>query len=551
MKNLQYIKLFEAFDSNILTKTLGYLKDKNDRQNFLSTIKSVCNQINYPSSKLSDEYFEYLPFKKAIEKAAMTGDEPCDATSRMAFPQYAVEGEKCEGGKIKRQWGARTREVVCPICDGSGVKPKKSDLKLLKFWFDKDGKSQGITAVDGVIRSTAVSGNKFSKKMSDYNIVKNLTYDNASELKTGDIIKANIQGNSVICYIYKENNRVYGLQSVASGSTPHGTEWRKIARFGWHMGRAEFRDAVLLKQKVKEDKTEIDPYEWNVGLYPRRNYTGLQIDTDHDVRYQIKDSHFAIILDFGKIKKSEYKTTDEIRGDRMDSKLGSKLDPDQSDDSIRKKNIQRYIETLSKNLDISSDITNCDKLLARSLGYKNALYLISSGNIISDISSLISNYLYVLKAESDSDKQYYLEQLTSRTNNLFKNGLKKSSEVAKSIKLLKDKLESDTSLEQPVEKYIQLLDALDDLSLTIYKKIGENHIECIEDFEIVNQKISSIKNIISSERYQLSGVVSYFIENIIRNGYNRTYSYFTDSYYIKIDKALEGISSVKKIVERM
>ena len=143
MKNLQYIKLFEAFDSNILAKTLGYIKDKTEKQNFLSTIKSICNQINYPVSQLNDDFFDYLPFKKALEKADMTGDEPCEATSKSEFPQYAVEGEKCTNGKIKRQWGARTREVACPVCGGSGVKPKKSEVKLLKFWFDKDGKSQG------------------------------------------------------------------------------------------------------------------------------------------------------------------------------------------------------------------------------------------------------------------------------------------------------------------------------------------------------------------------------------------------------------------------
>jgi hypothetical protein len=554
MKNLQYIKLFEAFDSNILTKTLGYIKDKSEKASFLTNIKSICGQISYPISQLNDDFFEYLPFKKALEKASMTGDEPCEATSRQEFPQYAVEGESCKNGKMKRQWGARTREVVCPVCNGSGVKPKKSEVKLLKFWFNKDGKSQGITAVDGVNRPVGYSGSaKYSKKISDYEVVKALSHEDMLQLITGSIIKTNIQGNEIICYIFKEGSSIYAIQSSASGSTPNSGGWRSIDRYAWRMGRGEYRDAYLLKPIVKDkDKIEIDPYEWNVGLYPRRSYSGLQIDSNIDVKNQIKDAHFAIVLDFGKIKKSEFKKTGDIRDEREVSKSGSKLDPDQSDDEIRRKNIERYISTLAKSLDISSDITNCDKLISRSLGYKNALYIIASTSITSEISYLIENYLEILN--DNSDKSYYITRLTDRTNRLFKDGLKKSGEVSKSLKIIKDKLKSDTNLDHPAEKYIEFIDSMDDLSSTIYKKISETHIECVEDFEVVNQTINSIKNVIKSDRYYVSRALSYFIENLVRYGSentNRTYSYLTDNYYVNIEKALESIVRVKKIIERM
>ena len=554
MKNLQYIKLFEAFDSNILSKTLGYIKDKTEKQNFLSTIKSICNQINYPVSQLNDDFFDYLPFKKALEKADMTGDEPCEATSKSEFPQYAVEGEKCTNGKIKRQWGARTREVACPVCGGSGVKPKKSEVKLLKFWFDKDGKSQGVTAVDGVIRPIGYVGSaKYSKRLSDYEVVKALSHEDVQSLKTGAIIKTNIQGNEMICYMFKEGSSIYAIQSQAAGSTPSSGTWRNIDRYAWRMGRGEYRDAYLLKPIVKDkDKIEVNPYEWNVGLYPRRNYSGLQIDNHIDVKNQIKDAHFAIVLDFGKIKKSEFKKTDDIKGERQESKSGSKLDPNQSDEYIRKKNIERYISTLAKSLDISSDITNCDKLISRSLGYKNALYIIFTTNINSDISYVIEDYLRILK--EDSDKEYYINRLTDKTNRLFKNGLKQSGEVSKSLKIIKDKLKSDTNLDHPVEKYIEFIDSIDDLSSTIYSKISETHIECVEDFEVVNQLINSIRNVLKSDRYPISRSLSYFVDNLLRYGSentNRTYTYLVDDYYVKIDQSLESIVRVKKIIERM
>lgn len=82
MKNLKHIQLFEAFDSKVLSKTLGYIKDPNDKEKFFNQIKRVCKIIDYPLSELSDDYFEYLPYKKALKVAAMTGDEPCEATSK-------------------------------------------------------------------------------------------------------------------------------------------------------------------------------------------------------------------------------------------------------------------------------------------------------------------------------------------------------------------------------------------------------------------------------------------------------------------------------------
>ena len=89
MKNLKHIQIFEAFESKILSKTLGYI-NTSDKGNFMDRIKRLCKTIDFPLSKMSDEYFEYLPFKSALSRAAMTGDEPCEATSNSEFPEFAV-----------------------------------------------------------------------------------------------------------------------------------------------------------------------------------------------------------------------------------------------------------------------------------------------------------------------------------------------------------------------------------------------------------------------------------------------------------------------------
>ena len=144
---MKYLKLFEAFESTILGKTLAFIKDEESKKQFMSELNKICSSIDYPKSELKDEYFQYLSFYPALKVSAKTGDEPCEARSADSYPEYAVDGSKCEAGKVLRKWGARTREAQCVICRGTGVKPKKPEIKLIKFWFSTEGKYITATAV--------------------------------------------------------------------------------------------------------------------------------------------------------------------------------------------------------------------------------------------------------------------------------------------------------------------------------------------------------------------------------------------------------------------
>ena len=46
MKELKYIKLFEAFESEKLSKTLGYI-DSKSRKELLDRVKRICDDIDY------------------------------------------------------------------------------------------------------------------------------------------------------------------------------------------------------------------------------------------------------------------------------------------------------------------------------------------------------------------------------------------------------------------------------------------------------------------------------------------------------------------------
>jgi hypothetical protein len=547
MKNLKYIQIFEAFESKILSRTLAYIKEPNDKQKFFDQVKKLCGRIDYPLSKMSDDYFEYLPFKSAIARAAMTGDEPCEATSASEFRGYEVAGEKCTNGKIKRMWGARTRDVVCPVCGGSGVKPKQSEIKLLKFWFTAEGKYVTTTLVDGMIRAgRGTGGSRFSTNFSDYTQGRVVTASNLSELKGGEMAIMTIGSDEVIAYIFKEGNRYYAIQDKKSGSSPSSNSWKNYGRYSWALGHGEFSNMRLLTPKVKtKEVEEADPYTWNVGC--NFSYSNISVNTSADVKSQIKDAHFAIVFDFGKLRKSDFITVDTTKGEREESKKGSKLDPEQSDESIKRKNIERYVNLLSQRLDISADIANCNKLVTKSLGHKGALYIVYSTNIYQNLGNIIDYYIKFMKADTDRDKKMWAEEISDRTNSLFKSGMRKADEASEIIKSIKARLKSDNR----DEKYFEMLDLTQKLSDAIYNNIKNFQINDIEDLEVVAQKISSIRNVLKSDRYGLNRYFSYFIEYVVSERLDRAYSHLTDNYYTDVDEILEKMPRIITIISKI
>jgi hypothetical protein len=544
MKNLKHIQIFEAFESKILSKTLGYI-NTSDKSSFMERIKRLCKTIDFPLSKMSDEYFEYLPFKSALSRAAMTGDEPCEATSKSEFPEYAVAGENCTNGKIKRQWGARTRDVVCPVCGGSGVKPKKSEVKLVKFWFTSEGKWVATTLVDGITRAGKNKpGAKFSTNYSDYTVGRSIS--NLNDLVGGEMVSVVLGSDQVIAYIFKERNRYYAIQDVKSGSSPGESGWRKFGRYSWALGAHEYSNLKLLTPKVKvEDKEEVDPYTWNTGI--DFSYSGIRPTPSTDVQSQIKDAHFGIVFDYGKLRKSEFETVQDTEATRQIAKKGSKLDPDQSDEEIKRKNIERYVNLLSQKLDISDDIANCNRLVTRSLGHKSALYIVYGSNIYSNLGYIIDYYIKFMSATTDRDKKMYAEEITDRTTDMFKAGMKKATQCDETIKNIKSRLKSSNR----DEKYFQILDMTQKLSDAIYDNIKNFQINDIEDLEVVTQKISSIRNVLKSDRYGLNRYFGNVIEYITSGREDRAYSYFTDNYYVNVDEVLEKLPRMITIISKI
>ena len=118
IQELKYMKLFEAFESIKLAKTLNFIKG-DDRIVFKGWLEKIASKIDFPLSKYNDDLFQYLPFKRALELYSTKEIEStvCKAKSMDSFRSTCgVKDEICQGGKIKRKWGSGVRTVDCPEC---------------------------------------------------------------------------------------------------------------------------------------------------------------------------------------------------------------------------------------------------------------------------------------------------------------------------------------------------------------------------------------------------------------------------------------------------
>lgn len=541
MKNLKYIKLFEAFESQKLSKTLGYVKSK--KNEFLEDVKTVLRSVDFPESKITDDYIEYLPFNKALKKADILTDEPCDATSAEAFPDFEVEGAKCEDGKMARKWGRNVRKVECPVCGGTGIKPKRQgDVKMVKFWFSKDGEYITKSAVDGIVRESKDNNKQLSNDLSDYTVGRRVSKNNITNLEDGTFALIEINGRDTICYIYKTRWSTYALQYYHDGDTPGyngnlSNNWRDVAPYSWSLGGSDHGGGKILYPQEKEKDKEPDPYTWNIPLQIRWGSLNLLTGRSHNLKDSLKDAHFALVLDFSKLKKSEFKTKQIIKSEREELKKGAFV----TDEEIRNQNIKRYIDQISKSMDIISDISNVNKLVKRLLSYKFALFIIAGrGYYKSALQSLIENYYSLFRQEEESEKEYYIRRIESVVKDSVAS--LKDNNLPKNIEYIKKKLKEDNK-----QTHIQLFNELIKLSDEVYNKIKSYNIETIEDLEVVYQKLLSITNLFNTSRYVINDL-RYFFEYLRSDRPSRSYEKFTDSYYgVNEEKAKMIISELERI----
>ena len=559
MKNIKSFKLFEAFKSDKLSKTLAFI-NKDSKSKFLEQLKTIANKIDLPYSEYSDDYFQYLPFRKALKLNQNINDAPCDAKSVDAFPDHSVPGAVCGGtGRLDRTWGRTVRNVVCPVCSGTGVKPKTTfDIKWIKFWFSKDGEYITTTGTDGRIRNQSKTTSNYvdqdanwSRNIDDYVETTSLTKSDIHSLPTGSYVKIFLKNGGrielLVGRIFKADrpsSRTYIIQDSYDGSEPDFGDWQKFGRCSWVVASGdEYTGAPKLlipksKYKPSEIDTEPNAYEWNNLLNMRR----MVIEDDYNMDKKLTNAHFALVLDYLDLKRSEYKSTFQLKDERGEAKKGALALVPVGD--IKAENIERYLTTISKNLNISADLSNIDVMFKRILGYSQMGYYILQGRNAGDLDSFVTA-LYKFMSEKDPETvKYYYTTCKNIIERVLSKNMQYNKEVSVSIESIKK------TLNEPSKQYLKpVFVKIEELNVFIADSIKNYKIETYEDLESLIVACSSIKSVWkNSDRFKLRDIC-YSVDNI-KPPY-RFMSYFEDINESEVEFYLSEIERFKKVVSRI
>ena len=518
MKNLQYLRLFEAFESKTLTKVFNYV-NKNQRGQFKTILEQFCSRLNFPMSELSDDLFQYLPFNKALALAANMEDEPCDNESD------SIPGEKCSGptgdenqGTIMRTWGKGKRRVECPVCKGTGIKPKNSfPIKWVKFWFDKDGRYVLATATDGQIREQGATykGGSLDDRMDQYTVEEEgISYDQLNKYETGDIFyfKDGSGNGSGVAMLFKDNGKTYMIQNWASGSTPdYSDEWKKIAKLSWVVSSSGDVRGTLKKLKpinVESEKEEgkPDPYSWNAPLDTRR----MTLGRTSKLKEELNNAHFALVLDYVKMKQmtkgSEFKDTGVTKSQRAESREGALAL--QIPNEIKAANFDRYIKQISQNVKVTDDISSLRRIFQRVFGFGYAGHYILQGLNFSAMEEIFDNIVNFMTSDS-SDKQYYVDRAARGIKDRMVENIRYNNNIKENLDYLMKN--------SPDEDHTNLVEMIVGVNKAIVNKIQDAPLETIEDALILYNKIrnmrDSYRNSPLFKKCQRASNINYYLED--------------------------------------
>ena len=364
---MRYIKHFESFESSVLSKFLKFITDSSSRSKFIDKISSICNIIGFPESKINDNYLKYLPFKKALNMKAEPEIVKCD---------------NCDSGKDK------ITGKDCKQCAGTGsYKEIPNEVKIVKIWFDKDGKYITTTGCDGKYRPQHGWRNslkKFSHNKDDYTMGAPLSYNDISMLMTGQKIWICLENKWVVAMIWRSasafSTNLFLLQNKIDGGEDYNDDdWKEYAKLSCTFNKSYTGVPRLLLDK---DSMEFDPYSWNAPI--TLSSERLRCQSNNDMSVILKEAHFSLILNVDEMLKSKFKTKSEISDKRHQSRSGL-----MDNEDIKKANIKRYFSTLSNRFVISDDLENMSLTFFRVFGMSNSFFFICKDINIDETRSII------------------------------------------------------------------------------------------------------------------------------------------------------------------
>ena len=512
MRQLKYIKLFEAFDSVQIAKTLKFVK-KSDKSKFMDALSSITQSIDAPLSSLNDDNFQYLPYKKAIGIKAASDKVKCSA---------------CEGeGKINKAWGSTTRRTKCTTCDGGGAVDPKPKLKYFKFWFNSDGSFIGTTAVDGLYHISKKDVANFDKK----DITEDMRTLSVQEIKrkyklvNGEttMYVENVTGRRMSdrrsclgkAFIDRDGDFYVVNSSVDTHNMPTGRKYRDYGNYAVDVMRSAqderngpetpFRIYLTSETEEKEDMF------WNVPV----SFYGDGWNTKDSMSKDfLKEAHFAIVFDFDSFayNGTDWNPVSITKGDRSAAKKGATAL--MSDEDIKNANIDRYVKTLA-NVDLGEGLTRLVNKIPKIFGGDFALYYIYGEKNFSKFKNMLNDVYSFMSAEDDETRSYYNNKIRDRVLDTFSGCDELNSKITKRLQFVKE----DIAEREALTDIITIINKLEEVSRRINQKLLKGKIETVEDMEIMLMKAEGIKAALKSDRFEIDYYIRNYLEYLPYTGW--------------------------------
>ena len=563
---MRYLKLYEAFSSNTLSKLYKHLKKKNASNKSLNQFKEdmevIAKSFDIPMDKISDEDVSYISRRKAL--------------------------------------------------------PLRSDAKndsgiwAIKFWFDKDGEYIGTSGTGNAKFATSLSPSSGSFHSKPYSkaqwdkIRKSLTYgfpktgylipvlhDEYNQLKTGDEVIACLcdpeeyddypesRVDRLICgkIFLDGNGQVYFIHDddIADGSSPNNRpseeypdiEWGdytwSISNRNGNVGVDHFNLHKVIKSDTpisyysekndNEEEVGKNPFEFNLSLeeiednkLALSSWTG-NIDEKNKIE---KEADFAVILYVDGILSRGLKSKSTTSGEREEARKGALAL--MSDEDFKQANIEKYLNQAISKIGVtpeSAELKSLEKVVATIMcsGVVDSYALLS---MVDRDFRTIDNFAYQIKRLISTftiENVGMLKFIYNEFLNEYKILKRRSSNSYKCKKVAMDMLKEKEELKP-------LYDSIMRISAKISKGIISKEITRGEDLKKIFFKLDSIEEAMRDDYFRISGELRDFVDSIRyaatdTSTTERKINTMMEDYYIKntLDIDLKNLKEIESYIE--
>ena len=532
---MRYLKLYEAFSSNTLSKLYKHLKKKNASNKSLNQFKEdmevIAKSFDIPMDKISDEDVSYLSRRKAL--------------------------------------------------------PLKSDAKnnsgiwAIKFWFDKDGEYIGTSGTGNAKFPTSFSTKSGSYHSKPYSkeqwdkIRKSITYgfpktgylipvlhDEYDQLKTGDDVIACLcdpeeyddytesRVDRLICgkIFLDGNGQVYFIHDndIADGSSPNNSPEGEYPDIEW----GEYTWSISNEEEVGKN-----PFEFNLSLeeiednkLALSSWTG-NIDEKNKIE---KEADFAVILYVDGILSRGLKSKSATSEERKEARKGALAL--MSDEDFKSANIEKYLNQAISKIGLtpeSTELKSLEKVVSTIMcsGVVDSYALLS---MVDREIRLIDNFAYQIKRLISTftiENAGMLKFIYNEFLNEYKILKRRSSNSYKCKKVAMDMLKEKAELKL-------LYDSIMRISSKISKGIISKEITRGEDLKKIFFKLDSIEEAMRDDEFRISGELRDFVDSIRyaatdTSTTERKINTMMEDYYIKntLDKDLKNLKEIESYIE--